>query len=82
MSEYPLNYEAKTVYTKEMCDRGFQPSLRQDFKVNGDEDCDDGFCYLTCVAHHVDGGVIAENIDKKLYVIKSGFMPVGDNNAS
>lgn len=66
----------KPVFTQAMADISELPMIGSDFKVHGDEDCDDGYCYLRCVAHHVEGGVIGQDGSGRIHWIISGAIAI------
>ncbi len=66
----------KPVFTQAMADAGELPPVGSDFKVDGDEDCDDGYCYLKCVAHHIEGGVIGQDNFSRMHWICSAALPL------
>lgn len=62
-------------FTQEMCDRGDTPPVGSVFVVDGDEECDSGYCTLICVGNHFAGGVIAEQMGntRKLHHITGRY---------
>lgn len=65
---------AKPIFTQVMADAGEFPPIGSDFRVDGDEDCDDGYCYLRCVANHIDGGVIGQDDSARMFWVMAGAM--------
>lgn len=65
---------AKPIFTQVMADAGEFPPIGSDFRTDGDEDCDDGYCYLRCVAHHIDGGVIGQDDSARMFWVMAGAM--------
>ena len=66
----------KPVFTKEMQKAGERPPIGSEFKVYGDENCDDGFCYMECVAYHYNGGSIGLDSRGVLNYISGGYFPI------
>jgi hypothetical protein len=68
--------KVKPVFTQAMADAGELPPVGSDFKVDGDQDCDDGYCHMRCVAHHIDGGVIGQDDLARMFWILTGAIPI------
>jgi len=65
---------SKQVFTQAMADAGELPPVGSEFRTDGDEDCDDGYCYLRCVAHHIDGGVIGQDDSARMFLVMTGAL--------
>ncbi|MGB1299374.1 MAG: hypothetical protein ACPG8A_13910 [Psychrobium sp.] len=62
--------QEKPIFTQEMADAKALVPVGAEFRVHGDENCEDGYCLMRCVGRHVDGGLIAEYGSDKLTTVK------------